>query len=177
MSDNKTEKNFVNFQSLYRKKLSDVIGKKFLTNQQLFSLIVDYFTWAENNPLNTPETANFQGRVYQGEAKKLRPFTLTSLCLFVCVTPKTWREWKLHAETDEEKERIEIIEFAESIIREQKYSAAMIGAFNPQFVMKDLDMDVSTVKSIGDPNNPIHHEHNNKIMLDDEAISRLLSKI
>lgn len=171
------DKDFSNFKNLYQRKFSDVVGSRTLSNSQLFHLVTSYFEWAENNPLNTPETANFQGRVYQGEAKKIRPFTITSLCLYLNVTPKSWREWKGMEATDEEKERVQIIEFAESIIREQKYSAAMVGTFNPQFVMKDLDMDVSTVKSIGDPNSPIHHEHGGNITLDSEAIQKLVSKL
>lgn len=170
-------KDFSNFSRLYKRRFSDVVGTAQLTNQQLFNLVTSYFEWAENNPLNTPETANFQGRVYQGEAKKIRPFTITSLCLFLNVTPKTWREWKSVETTQDEKERVQILEFAESIIREQKYSAAMVGAFNPQFVMKDLDMDVSTVKNVGDPNNPIQHNHQGSLTLDAEAIQNLVSKL
>lgn len=171
------QKDFSNFSRLYKRKFSDVVGNATLTNQQLFDLITSYFAWAEGNPLNTPETANFQGRVYQGEAKKIRPFTITSLCIFLNVTPKTWREWKLCETTEEHKERLQIIEFAEAIIREQKYSAAMVGTFNPQFVMKDLDMDVSTVKNIGDPDNPMQHNHTGAITLDEDAIKNLVSKL
>lgn len=166
--------NFSNMRHLYKKSLSDISGTKDLNNEQLFELVVAYFAWAEANPINTPETANFQGRVYQGEAKKIRPFTLTSLTLFIGTTPKTWREWK---KDEANAERQSILDFAESIIREQKYSAAMVGAFNPQFVLKDLDMDVSTVKSVGDPSNPIHHHHEGAVTLDEEAINRLLSKL
>lgn len=170
------KKDFSNFSHLYRKKFSDIVGTKQLSNAQLFELVVAYFAWAEKNPLNTPETANFQGRVYQGEAKKIRPFTLTSLCLFVGVTAMTWREWK---KDDSDEERQTVIAFAESIIREQKYTAAMVGAFNPQFVLKDLDMDNSTVKNIGDPHNPIrhHHEHEQTVTLDQSAIDKILSKL
>lgn len=170
-------KDFSNFSRLYKRRFSDVIGTNQLTNQQLFDLITSYFAWAENNPLNTPETANFQGRVYQGEAKKIRPFTITSLCLFLNITPKTWREWKKFESTDDEKERLKILEFAESIIHEQKYTAAMIGVFNPNFVMKDLNMDVSTVKNVGDPDNPIQHNHSGSLTLDAEAIQNLVSKL
>jgi len=168
------KKEFANFRHLYNKKLSDIAGSRQLSNQQLFDLVVAYFSWAEDNPLNTPETANYQGQVYQGESKKIRPFTITSLCLFLNVTPKSWREWKLDSTNEE---RIEIIDFAESIIREQKYSAAMVGTFNPNFVMKDLDMDVSTVKNIGDPDNPIHHSHDVGVTLDQDVINNLLSKL
>lgn len=170
------KKDFSNFKHLYRKQLSDIGGSRDLTNKQLFQLVVGYFSWAEANPLNTPETANFQGRVYQGEAKKIRPFTITSMCLFIGVTPKTWREWK---GSGADEERQDIIAFAENIIHEQKYSAAMVGTFNPQFVMKDLDMDVSTVRNVGDPSNPIrhHHEHETAVTLDQSTIDRLLSKL
>lgn len=169
--------NFENFGRLYSRKYKDVIhADRALTAEQLYELCVAYFQWAEKNPFNTPETANFQGRVFQGEAKKIRPFTVVSLCLFVGMATKTWREWRNGAKGADIQE---VIAWAESVINEQKYSGAMAGVFNSNFVMKDLGMDVSTVKQVGDADNPIHHkvEGQTEIVLTEDAINNILSKL
>lgn len=180
MADDKTDvENFSNFERLYNRKFKGVFSSKregnaILTDEQVYELAMSYFRWADNTPLKTPETANFQGRVYQGTAKKLRPFTILGLSTFIGITPKTWREWK-HDET--RPVRQEIVELCENIIYEQKYSAAMVGAFNPAFVLKDLDMDKSTVKSIGDPDQPIYVKGEHDVTISEELIESLMRKL
>ncbi len=165
--------NFANYGRLYRRDYDSVIGNKTLTNEQLFQFVVSYFEWAEQTPLNTPETANFQGGVYQGEAKKTRPFSVTSLCLFIGVQGKVWHTWR----TCGDEEREAIVAFADSVIREQKYAAGMVGLFNPQFVLKDLDMDISTVRNIGDPEQPIHHKTEHEIVISEDKLKALIDKL
>lgn len=166
-------KNFSNYKRFYKRDYNSIIGAKTLTNEQLYEFVVKYFEWAEENPLNTPETANFQGTVYQGEAKKVRPFSVTSLCLFIGIQAKVWHLWR----KSEDEERRSIVEFADSVIHEQKYAGGMMGIFNPQFVLKDLDMDISTVRTIGDPEQPIHHKTEHEITISEDKLQALIDKL
>lgn len=156
-------------------KFDDLARPGSLTPEVVFNLIVEYFKWAEENPLNTPETASFQGIIRQGEAAKIRPFSIGSMCLFIGINPKTWRQWR-NSGSDNQKA---VVEWAEAVIHEQKYNGAMAGFFNSNFVMKDLEMDVSTVKTIGDANNPIEHRISGEhaITIDQAAVDALLSKL
>lgn len=169
------EHKFVNFSQLYHLDYKDLKKWTALTPPQIYDLCVKYFKWAENNPLSTPETAAFQGQVYQGKSAKIRPFSITSLCLFLGVPSKTWRDWR---NGDNEDYRA-VVEWADAIIREQKTTGAMVGVFNAAFMIKDLDMDNSTVKTVGDPDQPVHHsvKSENKIEIDEETLKNLLDKI
>lgn len=170
--------NFENFGRLYSRQFKDQIkkGGAVLTPEQVYELCVGYFTWAEKNPLNTPETANYQGRVSQGESKKIRPMSIVSLCLFIGVTAYAWRSWRNGSAGETMQE---VVAWAESIINEQKYTGAMVGIFNAQFVIKDMGMDVSTVKNIGDADAPIHHkvEGQTEVTLTQDVIDGILSKL
>lgn len=163
----------VNFRQLYNRTYGEITQRRAtkMMPEQLFQLVIGYFEWAESTPLNTPETANFQGVVGQGQALKIRPFTNHALCLYLNISGSTWQKWR----TD--PEFMDVVEFADEVIREQKFSGAAAGVFNAGFIMKDLNMDNSTVKSIGDPDQPLHVKTDTDINLSPEAIQALVSKL
>ena len=63
------------------------------------------------------------------------PFTLASLCIFLDITQKTWCEWR--SERDDLRE---VITRVDEIIRDQKLTGAMVGAYNHNIVARDLGL-------------------------------------
>ena len=130
----------LNFKKLWNKQYSDLVGgsvskQSRLTPEQVMTLFVKYFEWAENNALKAGESASFQGRVYQDTVHKPRVFTWTGLQLFCCITPKAIEVWRNMPGFDV------VIEFAESVIKEQKYQLAVNGMINSSMISKELGID------------------------------------
>lgn len=130
----------MNFKKLWNKQYSDLIGTKLdkratLTPEQVMNLIVQYFEWAELNAIKAGETATFQGRVYQDTIHKPRIFTWEALKLFCGFSGTALAKWKLKPGYDV------VIEFAESVIKEQKYQLAANGMINSTMIAKELGID------------------------------------
>lgn len=130
----------LNFKRLWNKRYSDLIGteidrRTMLTPDQVMNLIVQYFEWAELNAIKAGETASFQGRVYQDTIHKPRIFTWDGMSLFCGFSSSALSRWKLKPGYDV------VIEFAESVIREQKYQLAANGMINSTMISKELGID------------------------------------
>lgn len=63
------------------------------------------------------------------------PFTLASLCIFLDITQETWRTW-----CKERKDLSAVLTRVDEIIRDQKLSGAMVGAYNHNIVARDLGL-------------------------------------
>lgn len=63
------------------------------------------------------------------------PFTLASLCLFLDITLETWHEWRRSRD-----DLSDVITRVDSIIRDQKLTGAMVGAYNHNIVARDLGL-------------------------------------
>lgn len=130
----------LNFKQLWNKRYADIVGKELnkqnkITPEQVMNLIVQYFEWAELNAIKAGEAASFQGRVYQDTIHKPRIFTWEGLKLFCNFSGGSLQRWKLTPGFDV------VIEFAESVIKEQKYQLAANGMINSTMIAKELGID------------------------------------
>lgn len=62
------------------------------------------------------------------------PFTLASLCLFLDVTQETWAQWRTRNDLSEVVARVD------EIIRDQKMTGAIVGAYNHNIIARDLGL-------------------------------------
>ncbi len=62
------------------------------------------------------------------------PFTLASLCLFLDISQETWTQWRSRDDLSEVVARVD------EIIRDQKMTGAIVGAYNHNIVARDLGL-------------------------------------
>lgn len=130
----------LNFKKLYNKKFADIVGggvdgRACLTPEQLMNLVVSYFEWAETNAIKAGETASFQGKTYEDTIHRPRVFTWAGLTLFCGVSTGIIQKWK------RQPGYMQVLDFAETVIREQKYQYAANGMINTNMIAKELGID------------------------------------
>lgn len=62
------------------------------------------------------------------------PFTLASLCLYLDISQETWIQWRTRDDLSEVVARVD------EIIRDQKMTGAIVGAYNHNIVARDLGL-------------------------------------
>lgn len=127
-----------NFKELYNKKYGDIANLNHrhpMTPETVFNLAVKYFSWAEDQAIKAIETASFQGVVTENLVHKPRIFTLSGFCLYCGVTASSIQSWRASPGFSE------VMEFIDSVIREQKYQLAASGIVNPGMISKELGID------------------------------------
>lgn len=132
------------FASLYDKDFQSIMDARQLRIQphDLFRLIVEYFKWAEDNALVVGETASYQGEVTEHAIHKPRIFTISSLALFCGITESIYIRWR------DDPVYADVIAFADSVIKEQKYQLAVNGVINPNLISKELGIDKPTTITV-----------------------------
>lgn len=127
-----------NFKELYNKKYGDIANLSHrhpMTPETVFNLAVKYFSWAEDQAIKSIETASCQGVVTENLVHKPRVFTLNGFCLYCGVTASSIQSWRASPGF------AEVMEFIDSVIREQKYQLAASGIVNPGMISKELGID------------------------------------
>lgn len=63
------------------------------------------------------------------------PFTQASLCLFLGITQETWTQWR-----KPDHDFSEVVARVDDIIRDQKMTGAIVGAYNHNIIARDLGL-------------------------------------
>ncbi|QLF85352.1 hypothetical protein STSR3_68 [Salmonella virus STSR3] len=135
----KTAAESLNFKKLYNKQYSDIVGANIsgnnkLTPEQLMQLVVNYFEWAETNAIKAGAESSFQGariKIRSQGRESLRGMGL----LFSGVSTGIIQRWK------RQPGYMEVLDFADQVIREQKYQYAANGMINTNMIAKELGID------------------------------------
>jgi len=98
---------------------------------------IGYFEWVEENPLQEAKIFSFQGTCNVGTIDKMRAMTIEGLCLYLGVAYSTWRDY---ATRDDRKDFLDVITWAESVIRDQKFTGAAADLLNPNIIARDLGL-------------------------------------
>lgn len=108
--------------------------KRFSGPDELLAECIDYFQWAEDNPLLEAKLVSFKGDSALEAVPKLRLMTITMLCVFLGIDETTWRDLR--------KQEIysPVCTRVEAIIRTQKLEGAAADMFNPLIVGLDLGL-------------------------------------
>jgi hypothetical protein len=119
--------------------------KIFETPELMWEAACEYFQWCEENPL---EENDFVGKdATEVDRKKLRPFTLQGICLYLDVNRGIKGK-----EDDVSKDFSFIITRIKEIIYNQKFTGAAVGFFNSNIIARDLglsDKKDLNVKGVG----------------------------
>lgn len=107
----------------------------FATPQDLWEAAVEYFEWAEQNPLLEDRVFSTKDEgVFHEPIAKMRAMTLDGLQLFLDIGNKTWFDY---VHRPDYKSTCETIE---KVIRSQKFSGAAAGLLNPVIIARDLGL-------------------------------------
>lgn len=164
----------LNFKRLWNKTYADLVGAEVdsrarLTPDQVMNLIVRYFEWAESNAIKAGAESSFQGKTYQDTINKPRVFTWEALKLFCGFTSKAVFDWRRKPGYDV------VMEFADSVIREQKYQYAANGIINSTMISKELGIDKGDTFNINASANAEAESNTEEAMKN--AVESVLSKL
>ncbi len=150
---------------------------KFIDPRELWQACCEYFEWVDSHPLSDLKAYTYKGQIKSVNVPKMRPYTLTGLCLYLNLTLEGWRYYR-----KSKKEFLGVSERAEMVIYCQKFEGAAVGFFNANIIARDLGLN--EVVEISDPRRrPRQTESTQKIdvsQLSDEElliITRALDRI
>lgn len=120
--------------------------KKIASAELLKEACEEYFQWVEDNPLQEERLFAYQGVVTKENAYKMRAMTIDGLCIFLDIESHTWRNWR------EDKDFLPVIDWAEKIIRNQKFTGAAADLLNANIISRDLGLaDKQEIEQTGVP--------------------------
>jgi len=111
-------------------------GRKpiFKTPDVLWQASLEYFEWAEQNPLWEAKLTTYQGRSKVEQIPKMRAMTIDGLCIFLDIGTSTWNDYK-------NKDGFSAVTMSiEKIIRDQKFSGAACDLLNANIIARDLGL-------------------------------------
>lgn len=116
------------------------------TPQELWEACQEYFDWVHDNPLKEEKAFSYEGDIYKDDVDKMRIMTVGGLCIFLGISHTTWRAYRKHPDMQP------VCEYADEVIKTQKYTGAASGFFNVSLVKSDLGLaDAVTNKTPTDP--------------------------
>lgn len=112
--------------------------------KKLQEACAEYFQWCHDNPLTSKKVGFSNGKAVTHEVEHIRAMTSSALSLFLGITHKTLIEWKKHR--DDLKP---VLEWAEMVIRNQKFTGAAAGLLNAGIIARELGLaDKQTIDII-----------------------------
>lgn len=101
----------------------------------LYEACNEYFEWIKNNPLKSEKVGFSKGKVLRTEISHPRAMTIWGLSSFLGIVTSTWYGWR--------KDRADlkpVMDWAEQVIKEQKFSAAAAGLLNANIISRELGL-------------------------------------
>ena len=95
---------------------------------------LNYFEWLEENPLLEEKGFAYQGSVTRENFSKMRAATIFGLCTHLGVVMSTWQEYRKKPDFSA------VCEYAESLIRDQKFTGAAADLLNANIIARDLGL-------------------------------------
>ena len=124
------------------------------TPKKLMNKCIEYFEWAEDNPLKEQKVSQFQGEYIKGALLKLRPLTLKGLYLYLGMDHVTWVKYS------EREGYVETCQWVQDIIWTQKFEGAAADIFNVAIIARELGLaDKQDITSGGEQIKNSWHIH------------------
>lgn len=122
-------------------------GRKpiFESPEQLWEAACEYFEWVEENPLSEEKLFAYQGEISRDTIHKMRPMTISALCLYLDISRQGWSEYCAKQDFSD------ITKHIESVIYEQKFAGAAADLLNANIIARELGLaDKSEQKVLGE---------------------------
>lgn len=117
---------------------------------ELWACAVEYFEWAEKNPLLEQLVFHNKGEIVKTTVDRPRAMTVRGLCVYLGIGKSTFYDYQNRPEFTEVCEKIT------EVMNTQKYEGAAVGFFSQSIVARDLGLNekpVVTIENMGDMNN------------------------
>lgn len=112
----------------------------FETAEELRECVLEYFSWAFENPLHDVRPMKGEGgNIEMISVPKMRAMTVTGLCLFLNISRQTWENWK-----SRRADLVDICTWAENCIRTQKLEGAAANLLNPSIIAREISLGETT---------------------------------
>ncbi|ALR29759.1 hypothetical protein ATE47_04140 [Chryseobacterium sp. IHB B 17019] len=125
--------------------------KLFESSQLLWEASTEYFEWCDENPLIE---IDYKGKdADRVEIPKMRPYTITGLCLYLDCNVQYLKTFKAQLNKNDEnyEDFNTVITRIEETIYTQKFTGAASGFLNPNIIARDLGLtDSKDVTSKGE---------------------------
>lgn len=108
---------------------------KFKNGEQLKAACEEYFEWVSDANLFEDKVNFYEGVAVHEPAAKMHAMTISGLCIFLDVSTAIWAEWRKNRE-----DLLDVIRWAEDIIRHQKFVGAAAGLLNANIIARDLGL-------------------------------------
>lgn len=127
--------------------------KIFATPEIMWDAACEYFSYITDNPLQAQEIIKYKDDYEKVSVDKMRPFTLTGLCLFLDVNVQYFTDFEQSLKDKNDKISKDFSLVATRIretIYSQKFEGASSGFFNPNIIARDLGlMDKTDITTNG----------------------------
>ena len=120
---------------LWHRRKSHGPGLRFETPEELLQACVEYFEWADANPLKEEKVFS---NGHRATVSHPRALTVKGMCVFMNMARRSWGDYRGRDEFTE------ICEMVEDIIYEQKFAGAAAGMFNATIIARDLGLTDKT---------------------------------
>lgn len=111
--------------------------RQYLGPTELLTNVLAYFDFLESNPLQEEKLFSYEGNLTTGNMSKMRAPTLAGLCAWLLIHRDTWGAWR---RGDQRLDLKPVVEWAEQVMWDLKYTGAAAGLLNPTIVIRDLGL-------------------------------------
>lgn len=122
--------------NIYDRLLKNHRDRIFLTPDDFLSACVEYFNWAESNPLQEEHLFAYQGEISRADTDKVRPFTKRGLATYLGIPVSRLESYK----TRKDPAWADVVEVIEQVIYTQKFENAAAGLLNASIISRDLGL-------------------------------------
>lgn len=113
------------------------IQKRWKEPAILLELVCGYFNWLQENPLQEAKLVSYEGNSSIEEIPHMRVATLQGMCLYIGISRHDWGNIRLNPPS---QQVLNVVNFAEQMIHDMKFTGAAVGLLNPSFISKDLGL-------------------------------------
>lgn len=122
----------------WEKRTKHGVDAVFTEPAKLWEAAVEYFNYTQSRVWVKKDWVGKDA--VEVERESCPPFTLIGLCLFFGVTEAWWRQFKGTNTYKDNKDFPTLVAHIESIIYNQKFEGAAVGAFNANIIARDLGL-------------------------------------
>lgn len=102
--------------------------------KKMLEACIEYFEWAESNPLWETKPMVVQGEVYDAPIEKMRAMSIKGLCVFLGISTSSWDNYR------QKEDFLGIVEVVENTIYTQKFEGSAAGLLNSSIIARELGL-------------------------------------